>query len=192
MKELGIKPELHPIEVNGQIKLPPAYYTFNSKEKKGACEFLHSAKLPDGMASNISSCVNIKDSRIYATLKSHDCHIILQRLLPIALRGYLSKDVRSVIIQFCLFFKELTSKTLRINVLEQLDKDIVLILCKLQLYLPPSFFNIMTHLPIHLAREAILAGPVQFRWQFPFERYFPLSIDHPEFYICSFIKQLRT
>ncbi|PRQ38545.1 hypothetical protein RchiOBHm_Chr4g0415141 [Rosa chinensis] len=28
----------------------------------------------------------------------------------------------------------------------------------------------MTHLPIHLAREAILAGPVQFRWQFPFER----------------------
>ncbi|XP_040370034.1 uncharacterized protein LOC121051552 [Rosa chinensis] len=51
-----------------------------------------------------------------------------------------------------------------------LDKDIVVILCKLELNFPPSFFNIMTHLPIHLAYEAILAGPVQYRWMFPFER----------------------
>jgi hypothetical protein len=161
MQEMGIKSELHPKIINGETMLPPAYYTFNSEEKKGACRFFHSVTLPDGMASNISRCVNIKDSRIFG-LKSHDCHIILQRLLPVALRGYLSKDVRNAIIELCLFFKELTSKTLRMDVLERLDKDIVLILCKLELYLPPSFFNIMTHLPIHLAHEALLAGPVQF------------------------------
>ncbi|KAL0413519.1 UNVERIFIED_CONTAM: hypothetical protein Sradi_1553600 [Sesamum radiatum] len=29
----------------------------------------------------------------------------------------------------------------------------------------------MEHLPIHLAEEALLAGPVQFRWMYPIERY---------------------
>ncbi|XXG54137.1 hypothetical protein AAC387_Pa03g2094 [Persea americana] len=29
----------------------------------------------------------------------------------------------------------------------------------------------MVHLPIHLAREAILGGPVQYRWMYPIERY---------------------
>ncbi|GAA0158341.1 hypothetical protein LIER_38625 [Lithospermum erythrorhizon] len=29
----------------------------------------------------------------------------------------------------------------------------------------------MEHLPIHLAGEALMAGPVQFRWMYPIERY---------------------
>ncbi|CAL9013230.1 unnamed protein product, partial [Prunus brigantina] len=29
----------------------------------------------------------------------------------------------------------------------------------------------MIHLPIHLAQEARIGGPVQFRWMYPFERY---------------------
>jgi len=37
---------------------------------------------------------------------------------------------------------------------------------------PPSFFDVMEHLPIHLPDEAILGGPVQFRWMYPFERFF--------------------
>lgn len=35
---------------------------------------------------------------------------------------------------------------------------------------PPSFFDIMVHLPIHLANEVRLGGPVQFRWMYPTER----------------------
>lgn len=30
----------------------------------------------------------------------------------------------------------------------------------------------MEHLPIHLAEEALLGGPVQYQWMYPFERYF--------------------
>ena len=56
------------------------------------------------------------------------------------------------------------------DVLERLDRDIVLILCKLEKIFPPSFFDIMVHLPIHLAHEALLAGPTQYRWMYPFER----------------------
>ena len=36
---------------------------------------------------------------------------------------------------------------------------------------PPAFFDIMMHLPVHLAEEAKLGGPVCFRWMYPIERY---------------------
>lgn len=29
----------------------------------------------------------------------------------------------------------------------------------------------MVHLTIHLVREALIAGPVHFRWMYPFERH---------------------
>ncbi|VVA40801.1 PREDICTED: transposase, partial [Prunus dulcis] len=38
-------------------------------------------------------------------------------------------------------------------------------------YFPPSFFDIMVHLVVHLVREVRLCGPVYFRWMYPFERY---------------------
>ena len=43
-------------------------------------------------------------------------------------------------------------------------------LSNLEKIFPPAFFDIMVHLTIHLAREAQIAGPVQFRWMYPFER----------------------
>ena len=56
-------------------------------------------------------------------------------------------------------------------VLEKLEEGIVLILCKLERIFPPAFFDVMVHLMVHLPREAKLAGPVSYRWMYPFERY---------------------
>jgi Domain of unknown function (DUF4218) len=50
--------------------------------------------------------------------------------------------------------------------LERLEQSIVLTLCKLEKIFPPSFFDVM----VHLASEAKLGGPVQFRWMYPIER----------------------
>ncbi|XP_057786088.1 uncharacterized protein LOC131003575 [Salvia miltiorrhiza] len=36
----------------------------------------------------------------------------------------------------------------------------------------------MEHLPVHLADEARLAGPVQYRWMYPFERYLRTLKNH--------------
>ena len=44
-------------------------------------------------------------------------------------------------------------------------------LCNLKKIFPPSFFDVMEHLAVHLADEAALGGPVQYRWMYPFERY---------------------
>ena len=47
-----------------------------------------------------------------------------------------------------------------------------MILCNLEKIFPPSFFDVMEHLPIHLSYEAKLGGPVHYRWMYPFERLF--------------------
>ena len=38
--------------------------------------------------------------------------------------------------------------------------------------MPPSFFDIMSHLPNHLVEELFICGPVHTRWMYPYERYF--------------------
>jgi hypothetical protein len=68
------------------------------------------------------------------------------------------------------FFKELCSRTLRLDVLKRMKDDIPMILYKLKKIFPLAFFDIMIHVAIHLPREAKLTGPVQFRLMYPIER----------------------
>nr|XP_016507798.1 PREDICTED: uncharacterized protein LOC107825444 isoform X2 [Nicotiana tabacum] len=55
--------------------------------------------------------------------------------------------------------------------LEQIDSQIPITECKLEKVFPPTFFDVMEHLPIHLANEAKIARPSQYRWMYPMERY---------------------
>ena len=103
-------------------------------------------------------------------LNTHDCHILLQRVLPAWLRGLVPKPMYEAIAELGRFFRELCSKNLRIDVLERMKVEIVLILCKLKKLFPPTFFDIMVHLAIHLPEEAMLRGPVQYGWMYPVER----------------------
>jgi len=61
-------------------------YNMSKEEKQQFCKVLHDIKAPDGYSSNISRCVNVAQAKITG-LKSHDCHILMQQLLPVALRG---------------------------------------------------------------------------------------------------------
>ena len=45
-----------------------------------------------------------------------------------------------------------------------------MILCKLERMFLSAFFDVMVYLVIHLSYEAMLAGPVQSRWIYPFKR----------------------
>lgn len=45
-------------------------------------------------------------------LKSHDCHVFMQQLLPVAIRGILPKIVRIHITRLCLFFNAICNKVL--------------------------------------------------------------------------------
>jgi hypothetical protein len=41
----------------------------------------------------------------------------------------------------------------------------------LEMEFPPTFFDIMTHLPYHIIEELDMCGSVATRWMYPIERY---------------------
>ncbi|CAL8991395.1 unnamed protein product [Prunus brigantina] len=127
-------------------------------------------KVPEGYSSNIKNLVSLQDSRLLG-LKSHDCHTLMQQLLPVAIRSVLEKPARYAITRLCFFFNAICAKTVDVSNLDKLEEDVVVTLCLLEKYFPPSFFDIMVHLVVHLVREVRLCGPVYFRWMYPFERY---------------------
>lgn len=170
LEAMGIRPTLHPVKEGDKYKMPPAPFTFSPAEKQRFCNFLKELKVPDGFSSNISYCVNTKEGKI-SGLKSHDCHVILEHLLPLAIRGLLTPLVREALIELSRYFTLLCAKVLKVSELKQLETQIPITLCKLEKVFPPSFFDVMMHLPIHLADEAMIGGPVQFRWMYPIEQY---------------------
>lgn len=83
---LGIRPDLHP-NTQGKITyLPAAPWSLSKLEKKFFCKRLFDFRGPDGYCSNISRGVSLEECKILG-LKSHDYHVLMQQLLPVALRG---------------------------------------------------------------------------------------------------------
>ncbi|KAH7862720.1 hypothetical protein Vadar_008568 [Vaccinium darrowii] len=171
LEDWGIRQELWLIErPNGSYVKPHASFSLTVKQREAFFEFLKLVKYPDGYAANISRSVNATNGRQNG-LKSHDYHILIQRVLPIGMRDFVNKEISTTLFELGSFFQDLCSKTLRRSEIEKLEERIVLILCKLEKIFPPAFFDVMVHLAVHLPREAILGGPVQYRWMYPFERF---------------------
>ena len=158
---MGIQKELHPKLVNGKNILPLACYTLSNVEQRALCHWLQNIKVSDGYSENLSRCVNIGERKIHG-MKTHDCHVFLERLLPLAIRKLLPKHVSDALIELSKFFKELCSKVLRLEDLQHMENQIPITLCKLERIFPLAFFDIIVHLPIHLPWEAKVAGLVQY------------------------------
>jgi hypothetical protein len=91
---------------------------------------------------------------VVGKLKTHSCHILLQRIIPAGLRGLVPKDVYEAIAELETFFRELCSRNIRIDVVKQLKEQIPLILCKLEKIFPlPSLMSWFTCVSIYLTRH---------------------------------------
>ena len=82
--EMNIRDELTPIEMGKRTYLPPACYTMSKDEKNSFCQCLKGVKVPQGHSSNVKSQVSMQDLKLIG-LKSHDCHILMQQLFPVAI-----------------------------------------------------------------------------------------------------------
>ena len=170
LQDMKMRKELH-LEKHGDRYIKPrAKYTLTLSERREFCDFVNKIKYPDGFAVNISKNVSVKDGKL-GSLKSHDCHVLLQRVLPIGIRKFLPKDIYTALVELSYFFQQICAKSLKKAIVQKLEEQIILILCKLERIFPPAFFDIMVHLAVHLPREARLAGPVGYRWMYPIERY---------------------
>ncbi|XP_050233237.1 uncharacterized protein LOC126681730 [Mercurialis annua] len=147
LNDICDRPELAKDPVTGRF--PKAMYALDRDGKKALLEWIKLIRFPDGYASNLSRCVDTIGLKMHG-MKSHDCHIFMQRLLPIALRELLPKEVWEPLTELSIFFRELTSTSLTEIDLDRMRLEIPKILCKLERIFPPSFFDSMEHLPVHL------------------------------------------
>ena len=116
LADLKIRKELQLQHSGHSYDMPKARYTLSKSKKIEFCNFLKEAKFPDGYASNIQRCLNA-DSIKWQGLKTHDCHILLQRIIPAGLRGLLYDDIYQTLAKFGKFFRELYSQKLNKDVL---------------------------------------------------------------------------
>ena len=162
LQKMRIQSKLHLVHRGERFFMPPACYLLFGEEKKNFCGWFKIVKLPDTYASNVSQWVGNNDGNI-SDMKSHDSHVMMQHLLPMAMNGYLGGDGQTAMIELGGFFQELCYQKLKMNLLERLEKDIVLILCKLEKNFSPLFFDVIVHLAVYLSKEALLIEPVYYR-----------------------------
>ena len=167
---MNIRADLHPKKIGEEKWMMPALkVTMSKDEMQQFCTVIKSVKSPDGYSSNISNNVLVKERKLQ-NLKTHDNHILLHQLIPVALRGNINEHAAKVLIEFSAFFNKLCSKVIDVSEFLQLEQSFAMTLCRMEMLFPPLFFTVMVHLTLHLAREAITAGPVQYRWMYPIER----------------------
>ena len=83
---------LHPEKMDkGRHYLGPACYTLSKEEKQSMFDCLNSINVPSGY-----STLRKKEKK-FAHVKSHDCHMLMTQLIPVALRGILPANVRATI-----------------------------------------------------------------------------------------------
>ncbi|CAM8951857.1 unnamed protein product [Rhodiola kirilowii] len=108
MLDMNIRTKLAPQTEGKRTYLPLSCTTLSKNEKIILCGCLKGVKVPYGYSSNIASLVSIKDLRLNG-LKSHDYHVLIQQLLPIAIRGVLSPKVWSAVQRLCAIFSSLSA-----------------------------------------------------------------------------------
>ncbi|CAA7043013.1 unnamed protein product [Microthlaspi erraticum] len=132
---------------------------------------LHCGKSKDGLKAR-------KDLQVLGIRKDlHPKPKGKRTYLPAAPWGLLPKGSRIAIMRLCSFFNHLCQRVIDREKIPSLENEVVETLCMFERFFPPSFFDIMVHLCVHLGREARLCGPVHFRWMYPFERYMKVLKD---------------
>jgi hypothetical protein len=127
------------------------------KHRREVLEWMQTLIFLDGYAANLRRGVNLSTLRVNG-MKSHDYHIWIERLLLVMVRGYVPEHVWLALAELSYFFRQLCTKELSRTMIDDLENVTPVLLCKLEKILPPSFFNPMHHLILHLPYEARMRG----------------------------------
>ena len=126
-------------------------------------------KIPLGYGGLITRFLDSTKQK-FSTMKSHDCHVMMMQILPVAICGIIDKHVCETLFGLCNIFDVISKKSITLKRLNRLKEEIVLILCELEIYFPPAFFDICVHLLIHIVDDITHLGPLFQHNMMPFER----------------------
>jgi len=72
--------------------------------------------------------VSVSDLKLVG-LKSHDCHVLMQQLLLVAIHGILPEKVRVSITRMCFVFNAIYCKVIDLTRLDELENESAIVLC---------------------------------------------------------------
>ncbi|KAL0410929.1 UNVERIFIED_CONTAM: hypothetical protein Slati_3682600 [Sesamum latifolium] len=72
--------------------MPKPTYTLSKEQKSRVCEWIKGLQFPDGYVYNLARCVDMTELWMHG-MKSHDCHVFMQKLIPIAFQDMLPEHV---------------------------------------------------------------------------------------------------
>jgi hypothetical protein len=85
---------------------------------------------------------------------------MLMVFLSIVIRAIGPEYVKMVITRMCYFFGRITQKVIDEDELPALKQFITETFCQLEMCFPPSFFDIMPHIMMHMVDQIQQLGPV--------------------------------
>lgn len=104
------RPGLH-IDSNGKAPFPA--YTLTEEAKQSLLQCVkHDIRFPDGYSSDLASCVDLDNGK-FSGMKSHNCHVFMERLLPFIFAELLDRNVHLALSGIGAFFRDLCSKFYR-------------------------------------------------------------------------------
>jgi len=168
---MKIRSELHPVEQgNGKFMLPATSFNLTSAKKMELCLCLRGLKVPTGLSSNIRSLVSMKDLSI-SGYNAHDCHMMMTVFLTVAIRAINPVFVRMVVTRMVYFFNKISQKEIRKDELDSLQEFCTETMAQLEMCFPPSFFDIMPHLMVHMVDQIRALGSSYLHEIWAYERF---------------------
>ena len=139
-------------------------------ERKEFRRRVSTMKFPTNYGASLRGAFGDEKNSWPAFLKTHDYHRLIHDILPVAIIGLGSSTLQDAIWSLGKLMRWVCSKEITIAEIEAMKIESAEVICKLEIALPPSFFDGQIHLLIHLVHEVAIAGPVHPRWMYWVER----------------------
>jgi hypothetical protein len=151
------------------VVFPTACFTLSEKELEQFFKCLLGVKVSHGYSRNIGRYLDEVKKR-FSGMKSHDYHMLMTQILPVAIQGIMDEHVCETLFGLCNFFDVISRKLIGLKQHDALQEEIIMILCELEIYFPLAFFDIMVHLLVHLVDDIIHLSLTFLHNMMPFER----------------------
>jgi hypothetical protein len=106
---------------------------------------------------------------------------MLSLFLAIAIKAIDHPYLKMVITHMCYLCNAISKKVIDVSQLDELQKEIRVTMCQLEMCFPPSFFDMMEHYMIHLANQIFVLGPLYMHYMYPYEHHMVVMKG----YVCN-------
>jgi hypothetical protein len=110
-----------------------APYCLKIAKRKDILGWLKKLKFLDHYASNIKRAVNVSTGKLNG-LKSHDYHIIIERLMSVMFHGYFNVDLWKISAELSYFYRQIRAKQVSKTMMHKLEKEITVLVYKMEKY----------------------------------------------------------